>query len=272
LDVLGQWFVLDDPSAGAENLDDKLVLALLVAVVVWFEAGIILLLGVVMALRIAVLLALTPFIPAMIAARSLPLRIVKGTSSAVILVWTVLAVAAIPSAAALSVAFSADVQNLFTNLGFGTLLVVLVKVGSMVSALIIPIAMYQTARSSLAVPRLRNVTQKGRQTREEVQQAGQKARRAGEKGRPAVQRARSATGTASSRARSGASSAAAGFKFEMPEDRENPSRTWKAGVEARRKTEKARYYSRRTADKVREYKESFSLRSGSDSGEDGEDK
>ncbi|RJT04727.1 hypothetical protein D3261_08950 [Halococcus sp. IIIV-5B] len=119
----------------------------------WIALGSILLYG----FRMVAIIALTPMMPAIFAARAIPIQGVSDIADSLWRLWLYLAILPIPVGGVLAVGFGTNIHDMLTNadvvgtVGAG-LFGVIIQTGTLLAALILPYILYQrSSTSALAV-------------------------------------------------------------------------------------------------------------------------
>ena len=191
VNLISQFMIggMTNPDMGAGALGASLALIVLLAVLVMYFWTVILML-LVFGLRLVGLVAFTPFIPLFFALRAIPIASVSQSADAIIHLWVYLVLLPLPVAALLSIAFSPGLGEMVMGLDVGgALMLVAIKVGALIGAILVPFAMYQkmkeqglaTGVAGAKAPghKLRDSYQRQRETAAYRRQQGQKGKHLG---------------------------------------------------------------------------------------------
>jgi hypothetical protein len=242
-DLLGQAFVTDATGTGLSAVVNGLGILLLAVVLIWVEVGVLLAMILILGARIAALAALAPFIPALVAARSLPIGVIKGAASSIVTIFVILTLAALPTAWSLSVALGTGTGAVLDGVGAGELVQVIVKVGALLLAVALPFLMFYLAKGFVSLPSANRIQRTGQRTREAVP-------------RPMADggvRDRTAS------VRTGARDVVRGARYQVPaSDGDSPTRSYRAGITARQTATRGRQYSAAVRDRAAQYRDRLS--------------
>lgn len=117
----------------------------------WLVVAMMLIYG----MRVVLLIALTPAIPALFAARAIPVRMISEMANNLIRFWLYLAVLPIPVVAVLAIGFGMNLQTVIGSGGLAAIgaafLGLIVHTGTILAAIVLPYILYQQSGASSLV-------------------------------------------------------------------------------------------------------------------------
>jgi len=100
--------------------------------------------------RIVALVALTPMMPAVFAARAIPLKAVSDMMDSLWRFWLYLVILPLPVGAVLAIGFGPDMQQVMNSAGVaGAFLNLALQVGTIVGAIVLPYILYQRSSAEM---------------------------------------------------------------------------------------------------------------------------
>ena len=145
VNLVAQFMIggMTNPDIGAGALGTGLALIVILAVAV-MEFWTVILMLLIFGLRLVGLVAFTPFLALLFALRAIPITSISRSADGIIQLWVYLVLLPLPVAALLSIGFSPGLGEMVTSLDAGgALMLVAIKVGALIGAIIVPFAMYQ---------------------------------------------------------------------------------------------------------------------------------
>ncbi|HET7322942.1 MAG TPA: hypothetical protein VFJ06_01275 [Halococcus sp.] len=146
VDVFTQSFVNDITTTSLMESAAKGLVVLFVLVLVYFEFFFVVFLLFVAAIRIGVIIAFAPFIPALVVAWFSPFKMLSAIAKAAVHLWLVLLVSAMPSSLFLNAAFNMAQAAASGNAGpLGTIMVIPLIVGGLLAAALMPFLLWKAS-------------------------------------------------------------------------------------------------------------------------------
>jgi hypothetical protein len=178
VDILVQSLLLDFTEQSVSDLGISALIVVVALVGLYFEAFLLLGLAVLAAVRIEVIMFMTPIIPLLlIVGWGAPSKIARTIAKSGIILWAVLLVSGVPSAFFLSAAMTASQSGLVDGLGLGAAAALVFQISGFLIALLSPIVVYKTMLPLLATIGPVGVTETSQKVSEKNQQYRNKLQR-----------------------------------------------------------------------------------------------